>query len=198
MSGPQREPTLTAVQAGIEAVTAVAETARPDAATPCSGWRVLDLVRHLEAIAGAYLLWTGSAVGGRVAKLRRAEELSRYNALMLARLPELDLAAHGDRFRLLATDHVRLARVTWSIPMLETPDGVVLDVGRHAGVVAIEWHVHTWDLARAGGRDYAPPPTALEVLTAAWDATLADVTGVERDPAVDAWTSLLIATGRTP
>lgn len=198
MSPPDRDATVAAVELGIDAVTARAIGAPTEAATPCPAWCVHDLVRHLEAIAGAYLLWTGSAVGGRIARMRLGDDLGHYNQLMLERLPRLTVADHVRRFRELASDHARLARVTWSMPMLTSPDGIVIDVGRHAGVVAVEWHVHAWDLARAGGATHEPDGATLDVLTAAWDDTLAGLTGAQRDPAGGAWTSVLLATGRTP
>lgn len=198
MTSPDRDAILAAVRDGIEALGSRIADVPPQAPTPCADWSALDLVRHLEAIAGAYLLWAGSAVGGRVARLRTGRDLHAYNTLMLDRLPDLSVLDHARRFRDLADDHVRLARVTWTIPMLETPDGTVLAVGRHAGVAAVEWHVHAWDLGRAAGGGHRPDAATLPVLTAAWDQTLAEITGTDRDPGQDDWTSILVASGRHP
>jgi uncharacterized protein (TIGR03083 family) len=195
---PDRTTTLAAVRSGVDAVLAQLDRVAPDAPTPCVRWDARQLARHLEAIAGAYLLWNGSAVGGRVARLRTATELARYNELMLQRLPRLTLADHRRRFLALACDHLRLAAATWDLPMVETPDGTPVEVGIHAGTAAVEWHVHAWDLARAADRDHTPPAEALRVVTRAWDTTLAQVTGVERDPDLPPWTSVLVASGRRP
>ena len=198
MSHPDRDRGSEAVRTGIDAVVRQIEAADPEAPTPCVRWSVHDLVRHLEAIAGAYLLWTGSAVGGRIARLRVGDELARYNDLMLERLPTLPLPVHARRFADLATDHLRLARVTWDMPVLETPDDVVLVVGRHAGGVALEWHVHAWDLARSRHDDHRPDDDAVTVMARAWDDVYAGLTGTVRDTGADPWGSLLVASGRTP
>ena len=198
MSQPDRDMVLSAVRAGIVAVVAEIEMADPEAPTPCTRWCVHDLVRHVEAIAGAYLLWTGSAVGGRIARLPVGDGLARYNDLMLQRLPRLAPRDHARRFQDLATDHVRLALATWDMPVLETPDDVVLVVGRHAGGVALEWHVHAWDLARSRHADHRPDDDALSVLAHAWDDVYAGLTGTLRDTGSDPWASLLVASGRTP
>ena len=199
MSARDPDTILAAARTGIYAVVAEVDAADPGAPTPCERWTVHDLVRHLEAIAGAYLLWTGSAVGGRIARMRVGDDLARYNELMLQRLPRVALPVHARRFEALATDHVRLARATWEMPMLETPDDVPLDVGQHAGITAVEWHVHAWDLARARGRDHVPDDLSLDVVLRVWDDTLGAVTGAVRDPQTDdAWAALLVATGRTP
>lgn len=198
MRTPDRGATLAAVAAGAEAVVAAVRDGRPDAASPCAGWDALTVVRHLEGIAGAYLLWTGSSLGGRIARMRTGVEAASYNATILDRLPRLGLAEHLDRFVALASDHVRLAHVTWTTPMLETPDDVLLTVGQHAGVAAVEWHVHAWDLARSQGRQHTPDPASLAVCVAAWEEVLADVTGTVLDETAAPWPALLVATGRTP
>ncbi len=63
MSARDPDAVLGAVRTGIYAIAAEVDLADPDAATPCTRWTVHDLVRHLEAIAGAYLLWTGPPSG---------------------------------------------------------------------------------------------------------------------------------------
>ena len=93
---------------------------------------------------------------------------------------------------------VRLARRTWDVPMLQTPDDVVLDVGTHAAGAAVEWHVHTWDLTCGGPDRHRPDDDVVDVMTTAWDDVLAAVTGIHRDPTGDPWASILHATGRTP
>lgn len=188
---------LDAVRSGVTAATDAAMHADPTAATACAGWRVHDLTRHLEAIAGAYVLWAGAALGGRIMTLRTGDELAAYNATMLDRLPDLATTDHVARYRALATDHARLVAAGWDLPMARTAGGVLLTVGEHAAVAAVEWHVHAWDLASSRDRRHEPGPATLAVLGAAWGATLAPALGAAQDARPDTWTSLLTATGRT-
>jgi hypothetical protein len=188
---------LDAIRSGVTAAADAAVHAEPTAATGCAGWRVHDLTRHLEAIAGAYVLWAGAALGGRIMTLRTGDELAAYNTAMLDRLPDLPTPEHVDRFRALATDHARLVAAGWDLPMARTAAGVPLTVGEHAIVAATEWHVHAWDLASGRDRRHEPGPATL-VLCAAWDAVLAPALGADPNARPDTWTSLLTATGRTP
>lgn len=193
-----REATLAAIDAGVTAIEAVAAGLDPTRPTACADWTVHDLVRHLEAIAGAYVLWVGAAIGGRIGRVRTPQELEGYNRRMLQRLPDASTDRHLHQFGELARDHRRLVRTGWTHPMLRTPGDALVSVGDHARVVAVEWHVHAWDLGQGTDDRHRPTPSSLDVLCAAWDDTLADLTGVTRDTHADPWTFLLTATGRTP
>lgn len=169
------------------------------APTPCSKWSVSDVVRHLEAIAGAYVLWVSAAIGGRVGDLKVGDELAAYNQSLLERMPNNGLARHVTTFSQLAVDHLRLVEAFPDPPMLRAPGGEVWSVQDHVGVAAIEWHVHAWDLSRAAGTVHVPDARPL---AQAWRATLGQTVG----PQLDGWTTdngatweaLLRATGRTP
>lgn len=197
-SADSRGAILAAIDGGVEAVEAAATGSDPAAPTGCADWSVHDLVRHLEAIAGAYLLWVGAAIGGRIGTMRTPHDLRAYNDQMLHRLPQVSTPQHLGRFLGLARDHRRLVDSGWDLPMMRTPTDAVLQVGDHGGVAALEWHVHAWDLgSRAGGR-HRPAAAVVDTLCATWDDTLADVTDTERNASQDPWDSLLMATGRTP
>lgn len=198
MTAEDRRRVLAAVERGVRDVHDFALVAAPDASTPCGTWRVHDLVRHLETVASMYVLWVGAALGGRTSRLRVGAELLAHNALMLERLPEHPTVEHAARHRDLALDHVRLSERGWDHPMLATPGDRLLTVGEHAGVAAVEWQVHAWDLATAAGIPHIPDEDDLRVLTVAWDDVLAQTTGTIRETSGDRWTSLLVATGRTP
>ena len=118
-----------------------------------------------------------------------------FNHEMLDRLPELQTAEHLDRFAELAGDHVRLLRATADAPMTVLDDGRVLTAAAHAGLVAVEWHVHAWDLARSNDRTHLPEADDVAVLIAAWTTAQADP---DRSVDLPTWTGLLRATGRRP
>jgi len=171
-----------------------------DAPTPCMQWTVRDLARHLEAISGAYVLWSSAALGGRLGDLRTGSDLAAYNDEMLQRLPDHGTSRHVTTFSQLASDHLRIVEAFPDSPMLRVPStGVVWTVGDHAGVAALEWHLHAWDLSRAAGTVHVPDATPLAM---AWSATIG--------PAVDApldargtsngatWDAVLRASGRSP
>ncbi len=191
-----RDATMAAIEAGIVAVETAAAGSDPGHPTACPAWTVHDLVRHLEAIAGAYVLWVGAAIGGRVGALRTPDALRAYNDRMLQRLPQLPTEQHLERFRALADDHRRLVGAGWEQPMLRTPGDTVLRVGDHGGVAALEWHLHAWDLGGPSGGAHRPSAHVLESLCATWDDALVDVTDTMRDTSEEPWQSLLTATGR--
>lgn len=193
-----REATLAAIDAGIAAIESTAGRVDPPDPSACTGWTVHDLVRHLEAIAGAYVLWAGAAIGGRIGRMRTPRELEDYNDQMLQRLPERSTDRHLQQFGDLARDHRRLVATGWSHPMLHTPGDALLRVGDHGRLAAVEWHLHAWDLGEATDDRHRPTATSLEVLCGAWDQTLGDLAGVPRDTGDDPWTFLLAATGRIP
>ena len=171
-----------------------------EATTPCSRWTVRDLVRHLEAIAGAYVLWASAAIGGRVGDLRMGAELAAYNQQMLQRLPDHGIARHMTTFSQLASDHLRIVEAFPDLRMLRVPaTEVVWTVGDHAGVAALEWHLHAWDLSRAAGTVHVPDAAPLAI---AWAATLGPALDVplEVDGAGNGavWDAVLRASGRTP
>lgn len=194
----ERETTLAAIEDGIVAIETTAAGVDPQAPTACAAWTVHDLVRHVEAIAGAYVLWVGAAIGGRIGRMRTPRELEDYNDRMLRRLPELSTDRHLDRFGDLARDHHRLVRTGWAQPMMHTPGDSLLRVGGHARVAAIEWHLHAWDLGRTTDDRHRPAPASLEVLCAAWEETLTDLATRPRPADEDPWTFLLTTSGRAP
>lgn len=171
-----------------------------EAPTPCSRWTVRDLVRHLEAIAGAYVLWASAAIGGRVGDLRMGAELAAYNQQMLQRLPEHGTGRHMTTFSQLASDHMRIVEAFPDSPMLRVPTtGAQWTVADHAGVAALEWHLHAWDLSRAAGTVHVPDAAPLAI---AWTATLGPA--LDRPLEVDGagngavWDAVLRASGRSP
>lgn len=192
---------VASAHAGISRILAVVNgDLDDDAPTPCTHWHARDLVRHLEAIAGAYVLWASAALGGRVGELKIGPVLAAYNDEMLERLPEHGTARHASTFAQLALDHLRVVEAFPDPPMLRVPtNGATWTVGEHAGVAALEWNVHAWDLSRAAGTVHVPDATPL---AAAWRATLGPALGVPLDVTDTSngalWQAVLQAAGRTP
>ncbi len=180
---------------GMAACTDAVASAPDDRATACDGWTVRDLVRHLEVVAGSNVLWTSAALGGRVRRALSEPDQDAFNHEMLDRLPRRSTAAHLERFVELADDHVRLVRATAAMPMTELGDGRVLTAAEHAGLVALEWHVHAWDLARSNGDSHLPEADDVAVLIDVW-ATADPAAAAELD--LPTWTGLLRALGRQP
>lgn len=193
-AGPDAEAVVRALTTGVAAVGLPDDDEAP---TPCSDWSARDIVRHLEAVAGAYVLWVAGAIGGRMTPLLVGGDLAAWNAALLERLPDRSTWNHHRRFRELASDHRRLVTAHPESPMKFTPHGTVWTVLEHAGVAAIEWHVHAWDLAQAAGHEHSPDPVDAATLARAWSAVLTPAS--ERAlPDGDPWPAVLKASGRTP
>lgn len=191
------EATLAAVDQGAAAIERHGPVPQPQFETPCSEWRAHDLIRHLEIIAGAYLLWAGSSVGGRVGELRVLGQLNAYNARMLQRLPDRPTADHLARWRDLAADYRRLIVPAFDRPMLQGRNGTLLTVGEFAAIAAIEWHIHGWDLAQSGGSTHRPAAETVATLAEAWRRYIQPQlpTTLPDEPT---WDDILRASGRTP
>jgi len=83
----------------------------------------------------------------------------------LAALPAGSGPARIDEFRASALAYAVRLGEHWDAPFAY-PRGVVT-AGLHAGVAAVEWHVHAWDLAQAAGGDHQPADPAGLFLAAA-------------------------------
>jgi hypothetical protein len=201
LTDPRVRPDVAAIQRALASGAAATESVtlgHDGDPTPCALWSLRDLVRHLEIIAGAYVLWVGAAIGGRVGTLRMGGAQDAWNAELLARLPARDTAAHRARFAALAGDHRRLVAAAADLPMFELAGGARWTVGDHAGVVALEWHVHAWDLAAAAGQIHRPAPDDVATLAGVWEHLQGPAVGVPLPVLDDAWAAILTAAGRRP
>ena len=120
----------------------------------------------------------------------------------MAATDALDGPQATERFRERAVAYAGRLVDHWDLPY-GYPRGTVT-AGLHAGMAAVEWHVHTWDIARSAGRDHVPSrPDRLFLAAADCQAavtsglkgtainTLAPL-GARRDP----WRELLKRLGR--
>ncbi len=131
-------------------------TADLSARTPCAGWDLRDLLRHLDDSLAAL---TEAAEVGHVALSTRPDRCPSETARLVARL-------RGRACALLAA---------WSAPSLRavSVSGRTLPPDLLAAVGALELAVHGWDVAQAcGGPHPLPPDLARDLL--AWVPLLVD------------------------
>jgi uncharacterized protein (TIGR03086 family) len=175
-----------AVRASIAVVTRVSEgdLRRP---TPCSAWRLADLLAHMTEEHNAFAVAAGAAAsptgGDPVAAYRVAAEGV--------------VAAFG-------ADGV-LER-EFSVPGANTE--VTFPAGTAIGFHFIDYLVHTWDVARALGVGFAPEPdlvdAALPIAAAVPDGDYRRLPGSVFAPRVavpadvPAWDRVLAMLGRSP
>jgi hypothetical protein len=197
---------LRAYDDGVVAVEAMAR--RIDAAdawdtpTPCPAWSAAELAGHLQVVAGWYHAWLDRAEVGITDPLFAAGHLPVENAAAVDALPPTSGPERIAAFGSLARAYAKRLPERWSLPY-GYPRGRVT-AGFHAGVAAIEWHVHAWDLGRVVGEDHRPADP--KVLAAAgaeselrWRMpTLRPLVPVARKVAStgDAWRRVLKGAGR--
>jgi uncharacterized protein (TIGR03083 family) len=120
----------------------------------CGVWSGTDLAGHLVTVIGWYHDWLDRGLAGRAEPAFPVGTLDEQTVAALADLP----AGSGpDRIAaFVASADVYAVRLAehWDAPYAY-PRGPVT-AGLHAGVAAVEWHVHAWDFARAAGGDHEP------------------------------------------
>jgi hypothetical protein len=123
----------------------------------CGEWTATQLARHVLAVVGWYHDWLDRAEAGDPSPAFPIEDLDARTAR-----DQVDMAAHGaldgpaatERFRERAELYADRLVDRWDLPY-GYPRGTVT-AGLHAGMAAVEWHAHTWDLAHSNGRDHVP------------------------------------------
>lgn len=131
----------------------------------CGEWTGTDLAGHLVTVIGWYHSWLDRALAGDASPAFPIADLDAQTAASLAALPAgsgpdriATFTAEAERYAVRVAEH-------WDV-LYGYPRGTVT-AGLHAGVAAVEWHVHAWDFARATGGDHTPSdPAALFVAAA--------------------------------
>ncbi len=191
---------------GVDAFQAAAEGLSPDGwnRTACGTWSVLQLARHVLAVAGWYHEWLDRAERGDAVPAFGVEDLAPRNAEALGELEHLDGPAAVEQF---VARCARLpgptARSVGPAVRLSTGHG---DAGLHAGMAACEWHLHTWDLAHARGFGHRPTDPATlyaatgECIAAAEGGLKGRVAGVlvPLGSRLRPWEAILRRSGRAP
>ena len=155
VKGPDPE-VLAQFRAGVDGVVAV--TAGFDdeqwSAPACGHWTGTELAGHLATVIGWYHDWLDRGLDGIAEPVFPIGDLDERTAAALSALPRGsgpdridEFAASAERYATRLADH-------WDVPF-GSPRGTVT-AGLHAGVAAVEWHVHAWDFAHAAGLDYVP------------------------------------------
>ncbi|MGI9643579.1 MAG: maleylpyruvate isomerase family mycothiol-dependent enzyme [Acidimicrobiia bacterium] len=129
---------------------APAEWTRP----ACGSWSVEEVARHVLAVVTWYHRWLDRAEEGLYDRPFPAEELADRNAAELASLVDLPGPAAVEQF---VTDADRYAdRLSDNFDLAYGYPFGTVTAGLHAGVAAVEWNLHTWDVAAAIGLTYEP------------------------------------------
>ncbi len=200
------EDVLSLYDEGVEAfaATAVGLTPAEWEQEACGEWTAAELARHVFVVAGWYHDWLDRSEGGDPTPAFDAQDLARRNAEALSGLGDLDGPGAVAQF----VDRARAYRdrlpAAWDLPF-GYPRGTVT-AGLHAGMAACEWHLHTWDLARARGWPYGPRDPA--ALYAAAGACIAAAEGGVKGRVAAAlvpvgarlrpWEAILRRSGRAP
>jgi uncharacterized protein (TIGR03083 family) len=182
-----------------------AEAARLDdagwARPACGEWDATQLARHLLSVIGWYHDWLDRAEAGDPSPAFPIEAIDEATARSLAEVGDVPGPEATERFRERAERYATRLVDAWDLPF-GYPRGMVT-AGLHAGMAAVEWHAHTWDLARSNGRDHVPSrPDLLFVAAADCQAAVTGGLGAALDePAPlrdrrDPWRDLLERTGR--
>jgi uncharacterized protein (TIGR03083 family) len=173
MAAPPRDAVLAVLSDGVEAIEAMASRYDPDQwtlITPCDDWDATDLAGHVLCVSGWYHQWLDRAEAGESDKPFERSALPEQNRLALADLTADEEAAvvgpvRIDQFAASARAYAERLPDRWDLPY-GYPGGSVT-AGLHAGVAALEWHVHAWDLGQVIGVEHRPSDPDVLVRAAA-------------------------------
>jgi uncharacterized protein (TIGR03083 family) len=120
----------------------------------CGRWTGTELAGHLVTVIGWYHDWLDRGLAGIIEPAFPIDSLDTATVAALATLPD---GTGPDRIATFTAEAQRYADrlvAHWDAPFAY-PRGTVT-AGLHAGVAAVEWHVHAWDFATASGRNHEP------------------------------------------
>ena len=177
---------------GVEAVHSIASSYSPEEwlqESTCRGWRAVDVLRHLYGVVleAQWILRTIPRHGPR--ELMTERQLNHFNCQMLKIMPQREPFDQLLRFESAATHLPYQARDILDADCY-IHEGRIWSVREGIQFLAVEWHLHAWDLAATISRDYLP--TSAAALARIFRA------GPTRlpPPAGDNWDDLLAAAGR--
>lgn len=164
---PSDEDPLGQYLRGVDAVgEQVAGWSEDDWAQPaCGTWTATDLAGHLVTVIHWYHAWLDRGLAGITEPAFPIIALDTETGKALRALPD---GTGPDRIAIFTASARRYAErldAHWDAPFAY-PRGAVT-AGIHAGVAAVEWHVHAWDFAKSSGRSYTPKDADTLFLAAA-------------------------------
>lgn len=208
MAAPSRDAVLQTLTEGIVAFESIATDLAPEqwtAATPCADWNAAHLAGHVTCVSNWYHAWLDQAEAGDAAPAFPIDELDERNRDALAELmtgwtgdPATDGPAAATAFATSARTYATRLPAAWDLPF-GYPRGTIT-AGLHAGLAAVEWHVHTWDLAHAAARAHRPEHPDVLLAAASAAVAAAQAPAALRRPAtpVGRWAASLKFRGRDP
>ncbi|MEV4494872.1 maleylpyruvate isomerase N-terminal domain-containing protein [Micromonospora arborensis] len=177
---------------GVAAVRAIVAGYGPEdwsRTGPCHPWSGSDLLRHLQITAGQSLATLAHAWRHGPEELMTPDELALFNDRTLISLAPAEPTATLAEFVRLAGRYLVLASASPDLPCYSYR-GRVWDVACSVGVLAVEWHMHAWDLAVTIGVEHRPREPAL--LVEAFRTGMAYLPA----PPTEDWAGLVSAAGR--
>lgn len=121
----------------------------------CASWSALDVLRHLHLTALESHTVLEHALRWGPKEVMTEEELLNFNHYTLKSTHSATPQFHTGEFVSSAILYLERIRDLARLPCYSYR-GRVWDVEHSIGVLAVEWHVHAWDLAETVGKVYAP------------------------------------------
>ncbi len=171
----------------------------------CGDWTAADTARHLLALARAHHRWLDAAISGDNSLPDPAPVLDPDNEAAIRFLSEMSGPDAVAEFVRTAGRYANRVADYWDTP-IGVPGGVVT-VGQHCALIALEYHLHAWDLAQMNGDTRYEPPRVKQLLSAVGEAKAVQASSVDALKILtvtwvrhryQAWRYLLSASGRKP
>jgi hypothetical protein len=164
-------------------------------------WSAADVVTHVGLIATWYHQTLDRAEAGDPTPSLDAATFDEWTVAEVRAAGRAPVRVRLDAFVTSATAYAARLPDAWELPFGYLRG--TISAGRHAALAAVEWHVHAWDIARAGGFSHTPTrpdvlaAAAADAVAAAHGARVAQrvtpfVAGHQRDP----WRTVLHRLGR--
>ena len=205
-AAPEPAVVLALYREGVDAFVRLAGRAAADGAwdrPACGTWSAADLARHELDVIGWYQGWLDRALAGDASPAFDIGVIDDRTGAGVRALADVSPEDAVARFATEAERYAGRVEPNWDLPY-GYPRGTVT-AGLHAGMAVCEWHLHSWDLARALGTDHRPSDPAAVLLAAS--ACQAAAGGfrqkVQRAMAPIAartrpWETILTSSGRKP
>lgn len=169
----------------------------------CGRWSAEDLARHILSLSRSHHRWLDAAISGDSNIVCSIEQMDGENQLAVESLSELSGPDAIAEFVRTAGRYANRVSQHWDLPIGFA--GGTSSVGQHCSLIALEYHLHAWDLAHLNSDDAYVPPTVDALFLAARNAQAAQTDGWRKAKLVartsvrrhhKPWEYLLQASGR--